>query len=993
MWFATKDGLNKYDGYQITVYRNNTEDPWSLPDNTVFNILEDENENLWIGTQTGGLSVFDRKFERFYKVADKSLGDGPKHTATSISIAKGRLLVSTNSRFQVWDISGILPKNYSAAALATVPVLFDFEKRQNHYYPTNALASIEPLLLPNGDLWCSLNDSVLIFAAGPNNKLQLKNKIPASTFGSSSTFFAAFPHTSGGNMINLVTRNEIIQFNLADFKLVSKLAYSKHQPGEVKANWFSMWALPDGQGNIWIKQAGNMLYKCNLNKRTVNYYHYLAKSTAVKSDFNNYLLSCIDQSGLIWMGSNGYGILKYNPAVENFNRIDGKPHVGSLSAFWVDSASNIITNDLNIFAGDGLKAGTSLLRPDQTTPKDNSKPFTACRDNNGDTWAFYNQQVSSGYFCINKKNRVIKACTDIELGEKNASFTFSDHFNNIWIGARNKEGTWFLHQLNKKTGKVGVAYPFPVAGSYDGEAFIMDWWQNKKGIFWFGTIYGLFSFDPQSAKWKQYKHVPGDSKSLSENKIYAICADPIEPDKYLWVGTNGAGLNRFEFASGNSTRYGLADGLPNLVLYKIFSDAQNNIWISTNNGLSCFNTTTGKFRNFTANDGLMGNEFNRFSAFKTKNNILYFGGVDGITWFDPARVLTPIKPAPLVYTGFSTRDIAYSGITDTTVLNTPIRYNKSINLPHDKQMFSISFALLDYSRNGLVAYKFRLEGFNKNWINSGNVNRVTYTNMEPGDYIFRVAALGKNGEWQEHPVPLNIHIDAPWWKSWWFIALVVAVAAGLGLILYWYRQQQKNTMRQLRNNIASDLHDEIGSTLSSIVVYSDIVRDKETDPKLKSIAHTINESSRHTLESMNDIVWSINPNNDSFENVLLRIRSTSYELLEAINCKLVFDADPALTQLKLSMIQRRNLYLIFKESLNNIIKHAHPQQVSIHFKLLQKNLTLTIVDDGVGFTLQDCKEGNGLVNMQKRAKELNGKISLSTTPKTGCSMELTFPVA
>lgn len=196
----------------------------------------------------------------------------------------------------------------------------------------------------------------------------------------------------------------------------------------------------------------------------------------------------------------------------------------------------------------------------------------------------------------------------------------------------------------------------------------------------------------------------------------------------------------------------------------------------------------------------------------------------------------------------------------------------------------------------------------------------------------------------------------------------------------------------MRNKIASDLHDEIGSTLSSITVYSDIIEEREQDKELQLIAERISNSSRDTLVAMSDIVWSINPKNDRFDNILLRMKAFAYEVLEVQNKQLHFAADEALSDIKLAMNERKNFYLIFREALNNAIKYAQAKNVWVTVQLINRQIVFTLKDDGIGFNTTEQKQGNGLINMQRRSKDLKGQLTIESQPGNGTTVTLKFPV-
>jgi signal transduction histidine kinase len=231
-------------------------------------------------------------------------------------------------------------------------------------------------------------------------------------------------------------------------------------------------------------------------------------------------------------------------------------------------------------------------------------------------------------------------------------------------------------------------------------------------------------------------------------------------------------------------------------------------------------------------------------------------------------------------------------------------------------------------------------------------------------------------------------ITPPFWQTWWFRALVVLFAVAMVYALYRYRLQQVLRLQNIRNRIASDLHDDIGSTLNSISVYSEVAK---SDPEKRNLSLTmIGESSRKVIDAMSDIVWTINPDNDNFEKIILRLRSLAYNVLRAKNIEFSFKADDSLTTLKLSLEKRRNFYLIFKEALNNLVKYSNANRVQISLLHHGNNVTLLIRDDGIGFDATRKYNGNGLINIRKRAKEINANLVIESGESIGTSLQLNF---
>jgi signal transduction histidine kinase len=260
--------------------------------------------------------------------------------------------------------------------------------------------------------------------------------------------------------------------------------------------------------------------------------------------------------------------------------------------------------------------------------------------------------------------------------------------------------------------------------------------------------------------------------------------------------------------------------------------------------------------------------------------------------------------------------------------------------------------------------------------------------LNPGKYIFRVRATNNDGVWSPQEASLVIIITPPFWQTWWFRTIIALAAIALVYGIYRYRLQQVLRFQNIRNRIASDLHDDIGSTLNSISVYSEVARN---DPDKRNYSlNMIGESSRKVIDAMSDIVWTINPDNDSFEKIILRMRSFAYNLFRAKNIEFNFRADESLNHLKLSLEKRRNFYLIFKETINNLIKYSKAKRVQISLVHNSHSVILLIRDDGIGFNASQNFNGNGLANIRKRAKEMNAQIDIESGEGFGTSVQLTL---
>ena len=376
-----------------------------------------------------------------------------------------------------------------------------------------------------------------------------------------------------------------------------------------------------------------------------------------------------------------------------------------------------------------------------------------------------------------------------------------------------------------------------------------------------------------------------------------------------------------------------------------------------------------------------------------------FHGVKGTTWFNPAEVLQQQYPVPINFISLSVNNKLLQWEKDSSVITGNITYSKQVTLTHDQNIFSISFSSMDFRNDKGKLYSWKLEGFDNGWTEPGYQHEVTYTNLNPGTYTFYVKGSNNDGVWNEKGNSIKIIIIPAWYQTWLFkIAVILLVAGGI-YALYRYRLRQALKLQAIRNNIASDLHDEIGSTLSSISISSAVIKKmmNTNTPEVDGLLSQISSNTHNMMEAMSDIVWAVNTKNDSFNNIVNRMRAFAIEILEPENVLLNMNVSKALDHVALDMQQRKNLYLLFKEAINNIAKYAACKNVWVDIDMKGGKITMKIKDDGNGFS-SISKEpgmslgGNGLDNMHKRANELKGKIKIDSAVGSGTLVYLEFPV-
>jgi len=374
---------------------------------------------------------------------------------------------------------------------------------------------------------------------------------------------------------------------------------------------------------------------------------------------------------------------------------------------------------------------------------------------------------------------------------------------------------------------------------------------------------------------------------------------------------------------------------------------------------------------------LQSNEFNTGAHYRSPDGHLYFGGINGLSFFDPASLISIEQPGSVIITAVQADDKPLQ--TDTL-----ITYKKILELPYSQNSISFTFAAFDVLSAGRLNYSYKLSGLDKDWFDAGTRNYAAYTHLPSGKYTFYVKAT-RNFSTDNAPVTsLVIVIEPPFWRTPWFIILCVLLLAASLYGIYRYRISQLIRLQKVRNRIASDLHDDIGSALTHINILSELSK-AGVDPKAETAGFLdrITEEVTNCGQSLDDIVWSINSNNDTMEQMVARMRRYVAEVLETRVEKYTVDFDDRFANRKLNMEQRRDFFLLFKELINNIYKHSRASQVDIRVWLERNTLHLRVSDNGIGFDQTKSTERNGVKNMHARTEKWGGKIEIRSAPEEG----------
>jgi two-component sensor histidine kinase len=450
----------------------------------------------------------------------------------------------------------------------------------------------------------------------------------------------------------------------------------------------------------------------------------------------------------------------------------------------------------------------------------------------------------------------------------------------------------------------------------------------------------------------------------------------------VWIATNN-GLNRLDLNTESFTHFYVEDGLPSNYILKVLEDNDGNIWCACANDIAVYNIRTGKISSYSGGDGMPFTGFGNWSqnACKTADGQLIFSGGSGALGFYPEQLKENLIVPPIRFTGFNI-------FHESAKLDTAIQFIKMIELTHIQNIFSFEFTALNFTNAEKNQYAYKLEGLYDDWIYIGNERVASFTDIEPGEYIFRVKGSNNHGIWNEKGASVILIITPPWWGTLWFRTLMIITVLALGYSIYRYRINKVREMERLRVQIASDLHDDIGSTLTKIAVHSEIIQTTTEKQKVSTSSKKIGTMSREIITTLSDVVWSIDSRNDTVGDLIDRMRDFLETVFPAGSIHIDFQTKGLHFDQKITQVLRQNVYLIFKEAVNNAAKHSEADEVKILMINGNGKFKMEIIDNGAGIKV-DKRHGrhHGIENMEMRAKRIGGELNINNLDK-GMSVTL-----
>lgn len=954
LWFGTSDGLNKYDGYTFTVYRNNPRDSTSLASGAVNDLCVDRSGTLWIAT-TAGLSILHPDSSAPHRFPNDVLFGTPssKNVTRLALLRSGNILVGTFSGLFLYNERSRTFSQFSVDTISSIAVTSLCETSDGILWIAAAhryLIAFDPAtksirrymfyrydrtrMLDNGvndikqdrsgRIWVAANDGLYRLDTASQSFIPVSEK---QGIGHDIVFDILEDHNGRVWVGTFHLGVALYRPGTDDFV---RFTHDPEDPQSINSDRLTR-MFEDRGGVLWFGT-----YRAGLNRynaKRSSFKHFVTRKTPGKGISLEGVYAILeDKSGDVWLGTYGGGLNRYTPGRDRYTYYryqSGKP--GTISS---DNVLSIVEKeDGNLWvAGSG-----GLDRLDKNTGRFVHFPMT-------------NEKLRFG------SNREVKTVLQ-----------GSDGY--VWFG------TFIggLQRLDPKTGKT-VLYEYLGGDSVSpGSPGVWALCEDGRGRMWIGTYgAGLFVMDRKTETFRRF--VADETHPLTtlrSNGIYTLLKDDHD---VLWIGTMGGGLARLDLATEEIRSYTVEDGLPNNFVKGIHKDGHGNLWLSTDFGLSRFDPVTGTFTNLRAEDGLMGNVFLSGAHFLGRSGRMYFGGEEGAVSFHPDSIHENAHVPPIVISEFRVLDHVY-----------PLYLPRSFS--YNENTVAFEFVALDFTLPEKNRFAYMLEGLDHRWIQAGTRRYANYTHLDPGTYTFKVKGSNNDGIWNDTGVALSFTIRPPWWETWWF-----RIGAGLVFIaaaawFYNYRVNRLLEIERLRVKIASDLHDDIGSSLTRISIQSELIQEGVEPQEVNSYLKNIASTSRELVSTMSDIVWSIDARNDLVENLIFKIRDSAVNTLSPKGIEVRFAHSGLNLKQRLSVDKRENIYLICKEAINNIAKHSGSSNVSIVIRNDHDKFTIVIHDDGKGIGSGERLNGHGVKNMRMRAGRIGGTVEF--IPDAGTRVVLT----
>lgn len=968
IWLASKHGLIRYDGHHFQIYRHKPGNDRTLVDTELWSLFILNDTLLCVGA-TNGISLMEMRTGKFMNRYNDTEGNPVGYVSDFYQDKDGT----------VW--MGGLMGLYSLTP--------DLSGIINHHLKTPPITKGNPAFAKR--VYCitenSTDDNLLMLGTecGLVSFDKKKNGIHKIHTNTRAVFPLSQPPVykfvkEGDYLWTMSWISGMPRFNMAT-ETWENFAYPDPKTHT------NIWAMSDflviNEKEIWIcdKDIGIHLFNKETKQRSLH-----EESQLCREMKNPLLRIFMQKDSTLWLAGEE-GLWVQNRKKAQFRELDIPYHYTWIIPSFHDEASHDYYFGL-VHKTNGValwNSATNRWRFLQTaTDKEKElNTYAIFKDSSGVVWIGTHKR---GLWYVDKNNHLLRPFllpddSPLQLTDKTIYKIFEDSHHNLWLGT-GRDGVIRIHP-NRRQAIHYVHHQAEPASLINGTHFRAIE-EDKYGRIWIGNHYGFCVFDPQNQTFS--RDIPDKlyQTGIKPGWTYSIVKDTAD---VMWMTITGQGLvkiSEFEKDTFRFKIYQTDDGLKDLTVKYMTKDAQGNLWIA-NNGILYFNPYDESFMHTDTRNGLIDNVTGDDQIMIDGYGNVLCNDQIGIDWLSKTKKQSISKIRNLI-------------IENILVNGAPINWHdtdkKEIELLASKNQDNITFKYTSicFEEHEQVRYRYKLEGLEETWNPPTKILEARYTNLKPGKYRFMVDAAYK-GNWIGFNQSVEFRIKPVFWKTGCFFLLLSMLISAIIYLIHIDRLRHKVKQMRIRSKIASDLHDDVGSTLSSISIMSDLLQmhDKNS-PNSDVMIRKIGDNARNMLESMYDIIWSVNPKNDNFRNMMARIREYAIPLFELKSIRFTFDVPGNILDMYIPMDIRKNLFLIAKESVNNLIKYSACSEVSFLFSYANSMLKMTINDNGKGFDTSKDYNGNGLTNMKFRADKIDGRLKIESAPGEGTTVALTVKI-
>ncbi len=966
IWIGNSNGLQRFDGYKFVRFDVTGTKPDPMPDMAIVKILPAPNGCLWISSY--GLKefgIFDPSAFTYKKIPIKTSGLLPPRAEytlwqdaykdTYINIFRyGKILKydSVKNEFNENTVLNKIPDGWKALS----SVFHDSVKKQYWITTNNGLCIYDE---NSSQMWSRLyNPRAISLLSNPLFQSEV-----TQFYIDKKRRHWVFNWTGAQNFYCFDSTGSIVLKDTAGLNGVNT-SYAE-------LNHF----YEDRNGALWIYGYANLYAKQNNKSKFILYRNQSIDNSGIR--YESVWQVFEDRDGIIWIATDDglYYTSPFNSQVKNLF-LSQKP-----GEFSVTDILELKTGEywLSTWGNGVLTFNRNFQRYPSPLYKNSSLAdrvkWLAYRQ----VWAMHQQSTTGKVFLGCQRGQLMI----YDTATKQTAYLWPSEMNQSTIRyiTQTKNGTILFGTQNGRLVKYD-GKNYNVLLDLGAGVIIYKILIDDEGLIWIGTQdKGIYAINEYSGKIEQHY-----TNQNSTNKLFTATVRDIEQLSTDIIAAASDALTLINKKTKTVQTITTADGLPSNSILKMRMDADNFLWIITDNGLCRYDHKRRLFTTYGKNDGILLGNITANADYLCSEKYVMFAGVNSLLFFNPDAFKTNRPTPDVTITDFFLRD-SYQ-------LLDSLMARDEIIITQDKNDFTITFACLDFKNRNKYTYYYQMKGLDDEWVKAEELS-VFFKGLPPGHYIFRVKAVNTEGVESKNITEMKLYIKPPFWRTAWFLSTLLTIVAFIAYAMHRLRIKRILAVEQIRNRVARDLHDDMGSTLSTINILSSMAKAKLNSDAQKTAEYInkISDNSQRMMEAMDDIVWAIKPANDSMQKVVGRMREFATNVFEAKDVDLNFTADEAVSNVNINMEARRDFFLIFKEAVNNAAKYSKCTKAEVHIVTEKNKLILLVKDNGIGFDVNSADSGNGLGNMQKRADALKGKLEMNSKAGEGTQVKLSVPLS